>query len=55
MGLYKAFSASGFVFARALCSNEVPYDPLPFLFFGEEAIMGARLWTSGYVFTQQLT
>jgi [Skp1-protein]-hydroxyproline N-acetylglucosaminyltransferase len=29
----------------------VPYDPfLPFLFFGEESSMTARLWTGGWDF-----
>ena len=29
--------------------KQVPYDPgLPFLFFGEEAAMLARMWTSGW-------
>lgn len=31
--------------------QEVPYDPhLPFLFFGEESSMAARLWTHGWDF-----
>jgi [Skp1-protein]-hydroxyproline N-acetylglucosaminyltransferase len=44
------FWASGFSFSRGYVYNEVPYDPLPYLFFGEESIMCARLWTSGYDF-----
>ena len=50
-GLVQSFFwASGFSFCKGTVYNEVPYDPLPYLFFGEEAIMGARLWTSGYDF-----
>ena len=31
--------------------KEVPYDPhVPFLFFGEESSMSARLWTHGWDF-----
>lgn len=45
------FWASGFSFSRAEVLQEVPYDPhLPFLFFGEESSMAARLWTHGWDF-----
>jgi [Skp1-protein]-hydroxyproline N-acetylglucosaminyltransferase len=45
------FWAAGFAFSRSSVISEVPYDGgLPFLFFGEEAAMSARLWTSGYDF-----
>lgn len=45
------FWAAGFAFSRAAVIREVPYDPdLPFLFFGEETAMAARLWTHGYDF-----
>ncbi len=44
------FWASGFSFTNSKVYEEVPYDPLPHLFFGEESIMCARLWTSGYDF-----
>lgn len=44
------FWASGFSFTRAGVIHEVPYDPMPHLFFGEEPAMSARLWTSGYDF-----
>ena len=42
--------AAGFNFSRAKETIvECPYDPhLPFLFFGEEISMAARLWTHGY-------
>ncbi|KAA6427899.1 MAG: c transferase [Trebouxia sp. A1-2] len=50
-GVVKAqFWAAGFSFSRAqLIMEVVPYDPdLPFLFFGEEMSMLARIWTSGW-------
>ncbi|KAL0023769.1 hypothetical protein WJX77_003977 [Trebouxia sp. C0004] len=43
------FWAAGFSFSRAQLIMEVPYDPdLPFLFFGEEMSMLARMWTNGW-------
>eukprot|EP00803_Ostreobium_quekettii_P001537 evm.model.scf_347.10 EVM.evm.TU.scf_347.10 scf_347:75776-79087(-) len=43
------FWAAGFSFSRSKLLQNVPYDPnLPFLFFGEELAMLARLWTSGW-------
>mmetsp|Transcript_15604 Transcript_15604/g.39691 ORF Transcript_15604/g.39691 Transcript_15604/m.39691 type:complete len:487 (-) Transcript_15604:101-1561(-) len=45
------FWAAGFAFSRASVIERVPYDAhLPFLFFGEETSMAARLWTAGYDF-----
>jgi [Skp1-protein]-hydroxyproline N-acetylglucosaminyltransferase len=45
------FWVSGFSFSRATVVREVPYaDNLPFLFFGEETLMSARLWTAGFDF-----
>jgi [Skp1-protein]-hydroxyproline N-acetylglucosaminyltransferase len=46
-----AFWVAGFSFSRSEVIREVPYDPhLPFLFFGEETLMSARLWTAGWDF-----
>jgi [Skp1-protein]-hydroxyproline N-acetylglucosaminyltransferase len=43
------FWVAGFSFSRGEMINEVPYDPhVPFIFFGEESSMSARLWTHGY-------
>ncbi|RLN58603.1 hypothetical protein BBJ28_00009104 [Nothophytophthora sp. Chile5] len=43
--------AAGFAFSSSDVIKEVPYDAtLQFLFFGEEASMAARLWTSGWDF-----
>lgn len=43
------FWAAGFSFSDAALLREVPYDPeLPFLFFGEETSMLARMWTRGW-------
>lgn len=37
------------VVAHSAFLREVPFDPfLPWIFMGEEIIMSARLWTSGY-------
>lgn len=45
------FWAGGFSFSSSRVITEVPYDEtLRFLFFGEEASMAARLWTSGWDF-----
>ena len=44
-----AFWAAGFSFSPASVIADAPYDPhLPFLFFGEEVSMAARMWTRGY-------
>jgi len=49
--LRSLFWVSGFAFSKAEVIQEVPYDPhLPFLFFGEEALMNLRLWTHGWDF-----
>lgn len=40
--------AAGFSFARASVHEEVPYVDLPWLFFGEEWLMHARLHTHGF-------
>eukprot|EP00884_Botryococcus_braunii_P015720 jgi/Botrbrau1/2831/Bobra.0125s0038.2 len=43
------FWAAGFSFSRSAFLQEVPYDPdLPWLFFGEETAMLARMWTCGW-------
>eukprot|EP00026_Physarum_polycephalum_P004577 Phypoly_transcript_04599.p1 GENE.Phypoly_transcript_04599~~Phypoly_transcript_04599.p1 ORF type:complete len:339 (+),score=34.76 Phypoly_transcript_04599:1063-2079(+) len=45
------FWVSGFAFSSSKVIQEVPYDPhLHYLFFGEEMLMGARLWTHGWDF-----
>lgn len=45
------FTSGGFVFGPGTMVTEVPYDPdLPHLFQGEEVLMSARLWTTGYDF-----
>lgn len=40
----------GFSFSSARVLAEVPYTPLPHLFFGEETAMAVRLWTHGWDF-----
>ncbi|BDA44136.1 probable Egl nine homolog 3 at N-terminal half [Coccomyxa sp. Obi] len=42
------FWAAGFSFSRSQLIQEVPYEDLPFLFFGEEQYMLARMFTHGY-------
>ena len=43
--------AAGFSFSDSSVIVDVPYDPyLPFLFFGEEVSIAARLFTHGYDF-----
>ncbi|CAL8470118.1 g9660 [Coccomyxa elongata] len=42
------FWAAGFSFSRSQLIQEVPYEDLPFLFFGEEQFMLARVFTHGY-------
>ncbi|KAK9916189.1 hypothetical protein WJX75_009844 [Coccomyxa subellipsoidea] len=42
------FWAAGFSFSRAQLIQEVPYEDLPFLFFGEEQYVLARIFTHGY-------
>lgn len=46
-----AFVGAGFLCFPGHALAEVPFDPyLAFLFFGEEILFCARLWTSGYNF-----
>jgi len=41
--------AAGFLFMPRQAVLDVPFDPyLPYLFMGEETLLAARLWTSGY-------
>jgi len=43
------FVGAGFFLAHSGFLREVPFDPfLPWIFMGEEIILSARLWTSGY-------
>ena len=43
------YLAGGFLFGPGRLVREVPYDPhLVYLFWGEELLLAARLWTSGY-------
>jgi [Skp1-protein]-hydroxyproline N-acetylglucosaminyltransferase len=43
------FLAGGFLFGPGTLVAAVPYDPhLLYLFWGEEVLLAARLWTSGY-------
>ena len=45
------FSGAGMLMMPAQALLDVPYDPyLSFLFFGEEILHSARLWTAGYNF-----
>ena len=44
------FWAAGFNFSRSQCLREVPYPRVENLFFGEEALMAAKLWTAGWDF-----
>jgi hypothetical protein len=46
-----AFSGAGLVVMPGRALFDAPYDPnLSFLFFGEELLFSARLWTAGYNF-----
>ena len=43
------FVAAGYLVAHSDILREVPFDPfLPYIFMGEEILLSARLWTSGY-------
>ncbi|GMH32289.1 hypothetical protein BSKO_00123 [Bryopsis sp. KO-2023] len=42
------FWAAGFSFSKSSLLAEVPYHDFPFLFFGEEISMLARIWTNGW-------
>lgn len=47
--MHTYYLASGFLFGPGSMVTRVPYDPhLDFLFWGEELLHAARLWTSGY-------
>jgi len=44
-----AFQPAGMICFPGKALHDVPYDPyLSFLFFGEELLFSARLWTAGY-------
>ena len=46
---FAPFVAAGYLMAHSDMLRDVPFDPfLPYLFTGEEIILSARLWTSGY-------
>ncbi len=46
---FAPFVAAGYFMAHSDIIRDVPFDPfLPYLFTGEEIILSARLWTSGY-------
>ena len=46
---YAPFIAAGYLVAHSDILREVPFDPfLPYIFMGEEILLSARLWTSGY-------
>ena len=46
---FAPFVAAGYLVAHSDVLRDVPFDPfLPYLFTGEEIILSARLWTSGY-------
>lgn len=46
---FAPFVAAGYFVAHSDFLREVPFDPfLPWIFMGEEIIMSARLWTSGF-------
>mmetsp|Transcript_29817 Transcript_29817/g.62153 ORF Transcript_29817/g.62153 Transcript_29817/m.62153 type:complete len:598 (-) Transcript_29817:82-1875(-) len=46
---FAPFVAAGYLVAPSTILSEVPFDPfLPYIFMGEEILLSARLWTSGY-------
>jgi len=46
---FAPFVAAGYLVAHSDLLKEVPFDPfLGYIFMGEEILMSARLWTSGY-------
>ncbi|KAL3789250.1 hypothetical protein HJC23_002835 [Cyclotella cryptica] len=46
---FAPFVAAGYLVAHSDMLREVPFDPfLPYIFMGEEILLSARLWTSGY-------
>ena len=47
--LFAPFVAAGFFFCRSEFLKDVPFDPfLPWIFMGEEILLSARLFTSGW-------
>ena len=49
--MLQPFVAAGFLFTDGSIVEEVPFDPhLPYIFHGEEILLSARLWTSGWDF-----
>lgn len=46
---FAPFTAAGYFVAHSDFLRDIPFDPfLPWIFMGEEIILSARLWTSGY-------
>ena len=46
---FAPFVAAGYLMTTSEMLKDVPFDPfLPYLFLGEEILLSARLWTSGY-------
>lgn len=46
---FAPFVAAGYLVAHSDILRDVPFDPfLPYIFMGEEILLSARLWTSGY-------
>jgi len=46
---FAPFVAAGYLVASSEILRDIPFDPfLPYIFMGEEIILSARLWTSGY-------
>ena len=46
---FAPFVAAGYMVAPSDMLKDVPFDPfLPYIFMGEEILLSARLWTSGY-------
>lgn len=46
---FAPFVAAGYLIAHSDMLRDLPFDPfLPYLFLGEEILLSARLWTSGY-------
>jgi UDP-GlcNAc:polypeptide alpha-N-acetylglucosaminyltransferase len=49
--MLQPYVAAGFLFTDGSVVESVPFDPhLPYIFHGEEILLSARLWTSGYDF-----
>jgi hypothetical protein len=46
---FAPFVSAGYLAAHSDMLRDVPFDPfLPYIFIGEEILLSARLWTSGY-------